>query len=116
MQAWVCTKAIDKGKTWKWVGLPDSHHIGKILLHPTDNNTAWVAVLGHLYSPNAERGIYKTTDGGTTWKKTLFVDENTGAVDLDLNPQNPAEIYASVWYRTRTAMELCAQRQNKWHL
>ena len=61
-------KSSDKGKTWEYLGLPESHHIGKINLHPTDNNIAWVAVLGHLYSPNKERGIYKTTDGGKTWK------------------------------------------------
>ena len=96
-------KSTDKGKTWRWIGLPDSHHIGKVQLHPTDENTAWVAVLGHLYSPNAERGVYKTTDGGQTWKKTLFVDDNTGAVDLEINPQNPAELYAGMWYRTRRA-------------
>ncbi|RYZ53052.1 MAG: glycosyl hydrolase, partial [Chitinophagaceae bacterium] len=96
-------KSTDKGKTWKWIGLPDSHHIGKIQLHPTDANIAWVAVLGHLYSPNRERGVYKTTDGGQTWKKTLFVDDNTGAVDLDINPQNPNEVYAAMWYRTRRA-------------
>jgi photosystem II stability/assembly factor-like uncharacterized protein len=96
-------KSTDKGRTWKWSGLPDSHHIGKVQLHPTDDNTVWVAVLGHLYSPNTERGVYKTTDGGQTWKKTLYVDDNTGAVDLDINPQNPNEVYASVWYRTRRA-------------
>ena len=96
-------KSTDKAKTWKWMGLPDSHHIGKIQLHPADNNTAWVAVLGHLYSSNTERGVYKTTDGGQTWKKTLYVDDNTGAIDLDINPQNPAEVYAAMWYRTRTA-------------
>jgi photosystem II stability/assembly factor-like uncharacterized protein len=96
-------KSTDEGKTWQYLGLPESHHIGKILLHPTDNNTAWVAVLGHLYSPNKERGVYKTTDGGKTWKQTLFVDDNTGAIDLDLNPQNPNELYAAMWYRTRSA-------------
>ncbi|HEU4902813.1 MAG TPA: hypothetical protein VFT06_08470, partial [Flavisolibacter sp.] len=96
-------KSTDKGKTWKWAGLPDSHHIGKIQLHPTDDNTAWVAVLGHLYSPNVERGVYKTTDGGQTWKKTLYVDDNTGAVDLDINPSNPNELYAAMWYKTRAA-------------
>lgn len=96
-------KSNDKGKTWKWIGLPDSHHIGKIQLHPTDENTAWVAVLGRLYSPNNERGVFKTTDGGQTWKKTLYVDDNTGAVDLDINPQNPNEVYAAMWYRTRRA-------------
>lgn len=96
-------KSTDKGKTWKWMGLADSHHIGKVQLHPTDANTAWVAVLGHLYSPNAERGVFKTTDGGNTWIKTLYVDENTGVVDLDINPQNPNEVYAAAWYRTRSA-------------
>lgn len=96
-------KSTDKGKTWTWAGLADSHHIGKVQLHPTDDNTAWVAVLGHLYSPNAERGVYKTTDGGQTWKKTLYVDENTGAVEMDINPQNPNELYAAVWHRTRSA-------------
>ncbi len=96
-------KSTDNGKTWEWLGLPESHHIGKIQLHPTDLNTAWVAALGHLYSPNKERGIYKTTDGGKTWKQTLFIDENTGAVEMDMNPNNPMELYAAVWYRTRRA-------------
>src|SRR4051812_17053479 len=96
-------KSKDKGKTWQYLGLPDSHHIGKILLHPSDDNTAWVAVLGHLYTPNKERGVYKTSDGGQTWKQTLFVDENTGVVDIDLNQQNPSELYAAAWYRTRSA-------------
>ena len=98
-------KSSDNGKTWTWVGLADSHHIGEIKLHSTDPNTAWVAVLGHLYSPNKERGIYKTTDGGKTWKQTLFVDENTGAVDLDINPANSNELYAGMWYRTRKAWD-----------
>src|SRR5215204_385487 len=96
-------KSKDNGKTWQYLGLPESHHIGKIQLHPTDDNTAWVAVLGHLYSPNKERGVYKTTDGGATWKQTLAIDDNTGVVDLDINPQNPNEVYAAAWYRTRRA-------------
>ncbi len=96
-------KSNDNGKTWTWLGLGDSHHIGEIKLHHTDPNTAWVAVLGHLYSPNKERGVYKTTDGGKTWKQTLFVDDNTGAVDLDIHPTNPNELYAAMWYRTRRA-------------
>jgi photosystem II stability/assembly factor-like uncharacterized protein len=96
-------KSSDNGKTWKYLGLPESHHIGKIQLHPTDENTAWVAVLGHLYSPNKERGVYKTIDGGATWKQTLAIDDNTGVVDLDINPQNPNEVYAAAWYRTRRA-------------
>ena len=96
-------KSRDNGKTWQYLGLPESQHIGKIQLHPTDDNTAWIAVLGHLYSPNKERGVYKTTDGGTTWKQTLYVDDNTGAIDIDINPSNPNELYAAAWYRTRSA-------------
>lgn len=96
-------KSKDNGKTWQYFGLPESQHIGKIQLHPTDDNIAWVAVLGHLYSSNRERGVYKTTDGGLTWKQSLFVDDNTGAVDIDINPSNPNEVYAAMWYRTRRA-------------
>ncbi|MGZ8537382.1 MAG: WD40/YVTN/BNR-like repeat-containing protein, partial [Flavisolibacter sp.] len=96
-------KSKDNGKSWQYLGLPETHHIGKIQLHPSDDNTAWVAALGHLYSPNRERGIFKTTDGGTSWKQTLFIDDNTGAIDVDINPSNPSELYASAWYRTRRA-------------
>ena len=96
-------KSINNGKTWQYLGLPASNHIGKIQLHPTDNNIAWVAVLGHLYSSNKERGVYKTTDGGNTWKQTLYIDENTGVVDLDINPADPNDVYAAAWYRTRSA-------------
>lgn len=96
-------KSVNNGKSWEYLGLPESHHIGKIQLHPSDNNTAWVAVLGHLYSANKERGVYKTTDGGKTWKQTLFVDDNTGCVDIDINPSNPNEVYAGMWYRVRRA-------------
>ena len=96
-------KSNDNGKIWQYLGLPESHHIGKIDLHPTSNNIAWVAVLGHLYSANKERGIYKTTDGGKTWKQTLYIDDNTGVVDMDINPKNPDELYAAAWYKTRRA-------------
>jgi photosystem II stability/assembly factor-like uncharacterized protein len=98
-------KSTNNGKSWQYLGLPESHHIGKIVLHPTNDNIAWVAVLGHLYSANKERGVYKTTDGGKTWKQTLFVDDNTGAVEMDINNQNPNELYATTWYRERRAWD-----------
>ncbi|MFK7946184.1 MAG: WD40/YVTN/BNR-like repeat-containing protein [Saprospiraceae bacterium] len=98
-------KSTDNGNTWEYKGLPESHHIGRIILHPTNPDIIWVAALGHLYSPNAERGVYKTTDGGNTWTKTLFVYENAGAVDLMINPKNPTELYAAIWERTRRAWD-----------
>ena len=96
-------RSDNNGKKWDYLGLPESQHIGKILLHPTDNNTVWVAALGHLYSPNKDRGIYKTSDGGKSWKKTLYIDENTGGIDIDLNPKDPNELYAAMWYKTRSS-------------
>ena len=96
-------KSVDGGKTWEHLGLDDSHHIGRIILHPTNKDVAWVASLGHLYSPNAERGIYKTTDGGTSWNKTLFLNEDAGAVDLIIDPKNPDVLYAAMWERERKA-------------
>ena len=96
-------KSNDRGKHWTWHGLPESHHIARIILHPTDTNTVWVAVLGHLYTENAERGIYKTTDGGKTWNKTLFVNELTGAIDLVPDPNDPNTLFAATWERKRSA-------------
>ncbi len=96
-------KSTDGGKTWEHRGLPESHHIGRIILHPTNKDILWVAVLGHLYSPNQERGVYKTTDGGMTWEQTLFVDENSGAIDLTIDPDNPEILYAATWHRERRA-------------
>ncbi len=98
-------KSTDGGKTWKHFGLGESHHIGRIVLHPSDPNIAWVAVLGHLYSPNKERGIFKTTDGGNTWKQTLTVNENTGASDLIIDPTNAKVLYAGMWHRQRRAWD-----------
>ena len=96
-------RSTDDGKTWEHLGLPESHHVGRIVLHPTDPNTVWVASLGHLYSPNKERGIYKTTDGGKTWDRTLYVNENAGGVDLIVSETNPNKLYAATWERERRA-------------
>ena len=96
-------RSSNNGKSWDYLGLPESHHIGKIQLSAKDPNTAWVAVLGHLYSESKERGIYKTTDAGKTWNQALALDANTGAVDLDMDPSNEQVLYAAMWYRTRTA-------------
>lgn len=96
-------KSNDTGKTWKYLGLPETHHIGRIIIHPDKLETVWVAALGYLYSSNPERGIYKTEDGGETWKKTLFVNDSTGAVDLVIDPKNPDVLYAAMWQRERKA-------------
>ncbi|TNE61652.1 MAG: glycosyl hydrolase [Bacteroidetes bacterium] len=96
-------RSADGGKTWEWRGLPESHHIGRILLHPTDPEVIWVAVLGHLYSPNEERGVYRSTDGGRSWKRTLFVDDKSGAIDVCIDPTTPNTLYAATWERERQA-------------
>lgn len=96
-------KSEDFGKTWIYCGLPESQHIGKIVINPRNPENVYVAVLGHLYSANEERGVYKTIDGGKTWKKTLYVDENTGAVDLVIDPNVPDFLYATTWHRERRA-------------
>lgn len=98
-------RSTDGGKTWEHRGLGESHHIGRIALHPKDPNTIWVAAMGHLYSPNRERGIYKSTDGGKTWKQTLYVDDQTGAIDLVRHPINPNVLYAATWQRDRKAWD-----------
>lgn len=98
-------RSTDGGKSWQHRGLPESHHIGRIIIHPTNPNTVWVAVLGHLYSPNAERGIYKTTNGGESWEKTLFVNNNAGGIEMVIDPMNPEHLYAATWERTRRAWD-----------
>jgi photosystem II stability/assembly factor-like uncharacterized protein len=90
-------KSTDAGRTWTNVGLRDTRFIGKIRVHPTDPDTVWVAALGHAYGPNEERGVFKCTDGGATWRKTLYVSDKAGAVDLTIDPTNPRILYAAVW-------------------
>jgi photosystem II stability/assembly factor-like uncharacterized protein len=98
-------KSSDKGKTWQHLGLEETHHIGKVIIDPKDPNTVYVAALGHLFSANKERGVYKTTDGGKTWKQILYKDENTGAIDMQMDPINNNTIYVSLWYRERRAWD-----------
>jgi photosystem II stability/assembly factor-like uncharacterized protein len=94
-------KSEDGGTTWRKMGLPDSKHIGKIVIHPNDPNIVYVAAVGHLWGSNAERGVFKTIDGGKTWKKVLYKDENTGAIDLVADPRNPEVLYAAMYQRQR---------------
>ena len=96
-------KSANQGESWEYIGLGESQHISRIILHPSNPDIAWVAALGHLYSPNKDRGVYKTTDGGKTWERTLFVNDNAGAVDLVVDPKNPEILYASMWERERRA-------------
>jgi photosystem II stability/assembly factor-like uncharacterized protein len=98
-------KTLDGGKTWQSVGLPGTQHISRVLIHPQDNNTVWVAALGPLYTHSQHRGIYKTTDGGKTWNKTLFVNDSTGVIDLAINPKDPNTLIASTWERSRRAWQ-----------
>jgi photosystem II stability/assembly factor-like uncharacterized protein len=90
-------RSEDAGRTWKNLGLKDGRHIIRIVIHPRDPNTVWVAVMGHLFGPNEERGVFKTTDGGKSWKKTLYVNDQTGASDLVMEPGNPEIFYAGMW-------------------
>ncbi|PHN05584.1 glycosyl hydrolase [Flavilitoribacter nigricans DSM 23189 = NBRC 102662] len=94
-------RSTDAGKTWTHLGLDKTRHISDVVIHPDDPNTVWVAAQGALHGPNPERGIYKSTDGGQTWKKTLYVDENTGASSLSLDMTNPRILYAATWQHRR---------------
>ncbi|MFC2084769.1 WD40/YVTN/BNR-like repeat-containing protein [Bacteroidota bacterium] len=96
-------RSTNDGKNWEHLGLAETHRIGRIVIDPTNSKRIWVAALGHLYSSNAERGIYKSLDGGKNWVKTLFVDENTGTIDLVINPYNSNILYSAMWFRTRRA-------------
>jgi photosystem II stability/assembly factor-like uncharacterized protein len=90
-------KSTDAGATWKNMGLPESGRIQRILVHPTNPDIVYVCALGRATGPQQERGVYKTTDGGKTWKQTLFVDENTGCSGISLDPKNPNEMFAGAW-------------------
>jgi photosystem II stability/assembly factor-like uncharacterized protein len=95
-------KSTDGGKTWTHIGLTDSQQIGRVLIHPENPDLVYVAALGHPYGPNAERGVYRSRDGGKSWQKILGKDDDTGAIDLGFEPGNPNVIYAALWGTRRT--------------
>src|SRR5579872_6847694 len=94
-------KSTDAGKTWKKVGLPNSEHIAKIVIDPRNSDVVWAASQGPLFSPGGDRGLYRTTDGGQTWKAMLQISENTGITDLDFDPRNPDVMYTASYQRRR---------------
>ncbi|MGI9103781.1 MAG: VPS10 domain-containing protein [Terriglobales bacterium] len=90
-------KSTDAGKTWQHIGLEDTRHVGRVLVDPKNANVVFVAALGHAYGPNPERGVFRSTDGGKTWKKVLYKDENTGGIDLAFDPADSRVVYATLW-------------------
>jgi photosystem II stability/assembly factor-like uncharacterized protein len=99
-------KSTDAGKTWKHIGLDDTRHIGALIVNPKNPDEVFVAALGHVYGPNTERGIFRTTDGGKTWQKVLYKDDHTGGIDVIYDPNNPLILYASLWEVNRTPWSL----------
>lgn len=94
-------RSTDGGKTWTHLGLADTRNIAKVRIHPSNPDLAYVAALGHAHGPNAERGVFRTTDGGKSWNRILFRSEKTGAIDLSLDPHNPRTLYAAFWEAER---------------
>ncbi|MBZ5627601.1 MAG: hypothetical protein LAO06_01910 [Acidobacteriia bacterium] len=105
-------KSADAGQTWTHIGLEDTRHIGRVLIDPKDPNIVFVAALGHAYGPNAERGVFRSSDGGRSWQKVLYKDENTGAIDLAFDPENSKIIYATLWNAHRPPWSTYAPIQN----
>jgi photosystem II stability/assembly factor-like uncharacterized protein len=94
-------KSTDGGKTWTFIGLGETHIISWILVDPSNPDVVYVAALGHLFGPNPDRGVFKTTDGGQTWKKILYVNDDTGAITMAMDPSNPSVVYAAMWQMSR---------------
>jgi photosystem II stability/assembly factor-like uncharacterized protein len=99
-------KSSDAGRTWTNIGLKDTRHIGAVIVHPTNPDVAFVAALGHAYGANAERGVFRTRDGGKTWEKVLYLDDRTGAIDVVFDPHNPHVLFAAMWEGYRTPWSL----------
>jgi photosystem II stability/assembly factor-like uncharacterized protein len=97
-------KSADAGATWTHMGLTDTHHIGKVLIHPANPDIVYVAAIGHFWTDNAERGLFRTVDGGRAWKAVLAINDQTGVVDVVMDPEDPSMLYASAWQKTRFEM------------
>jgi photosystem II stability/assembly factor-like uncharacterized protein len=99
-------RSTDGGETWKYAGLNDTHMIAGIVVDPRDANTAYAASMGHVFRPNGMRGVFKTTDGGKTWRKVLYINDRTGGIDLSMDPHHPATVYAAMWQAQRVPWKL----------
>ncbi|MBW3535815.1 MAG: glycosyl hydrolase, partial [Gemmatimonadetes bacterium] len=107
---WGCGvfRSTDGGRTWSSLGLEDTRHVSRIVVHPTDPDVAWVGAVGRLWGPNEERGVYRTTDAGRTWDKVLFIDEDTGVIDLAADASDPNTLFAATYSRRRTGFGFSA--------
>ncbi len=105
-------KSTDNGKNWEYLGLSDSHHVGRIIINKNNPDEVIIGVIGHLYSSNKERGIFKTVNGGKTWKKTLYINTDTGIIDVEASPNNPDVLYAASWERERKAWNFDGDGKN----
>ena len=99
-------KSTDAGATWQFAGLPDSHHIARIVIHPKNPEIVYVAAIGHLFSRNEERGVFRTVDGGKSWKKVLYINDGVGAIDLVINRQKPTTLYAAMYDKDRRPWQI----------
>jgi hypothetical protein len=99
-------KSTDAGRTWKNMGLKDSHHISRIVVHPANPSVVYVAAMGHLFSTNAERGVFRTTNGGETWERVLFISDKIGVIDLAMNPKSPDVLYAATYDKQRLPWQM----------
>ena len=99
-------KSTDAGATWQFMGLPDSHHIARIVIHPKNPDVVYIAAIGHLFSRNEERGVFRTMDGGKTWKKVLYVNDGVAAIDLVINRRSPMTVYAAMYEKDRRPWQI----------
>ena len=108
-----CTSPPTRGKTFEYIGLKETQSIARVVVHPKDPNTVYVAAIGHLFGPNKERGLYKTTDGGKTWTNTKFIDEHTGFTEVVMHPTNPNVLLGGVVSAAAPAVGLQRRRRRQ---